>query len=159
MRIEDIPVGELIEECVHSRGAALEGCDISLETDLDDPQATLRGDRRLLRAAVANLIDIAARRVRPGGKITIAYDRDSRRESIAVSDDGIGIDYEELRSIRDLFSRSGMRAMDDEYEIEPSLVGLSVVRDVADLHRGRVGVRNLDGEGSIYTLHLPCRCA
>jgi signal transduction histidine kinase len=159
MRTEEIQIRELIEDCIHSRGTMPENSDISLEMDLDDPQAVLRGDRRLLRTAMSNLIHTSIGHAKPGGKVTIGHKRDSMRESIEVSNDGNGIPYEELRSVRDLFSRSSMRTVDDADEIEPALVRLSIVRDVADLHRGRVGVRSMEGCGSTFTLHLPRCCA
>jgi signal transduction histidine kinase len=159
VKIEEIPVGKLIEDCLDLREGILDNNGISLEMNLEDPRATLRGDRRLLRAAIGSLIEGAARRARPGGKITIAHGRDDVREIIAVCDDGRGMPYEELRSALDLFSRSRWRAEGELGEISPELERLSMVRDVVDLHGGRVGVRNLEGEGSSFTLHLPRRCA
>jgi signal transduction histidine kinase len=111
---------------------------------------------------MSNLIDAAIRHSRPGGKVTIGHRSDSMRQSIIVSGNGQGIPYEELRGMRDLFARSSMRAVDGEDEIEPGLIGLSIVRDVVDLHKGRVGVSSLEGSGSTFTLHLPRlprRCA
>lgn len=159
MRIEEIQVDELIKDCIKARGDLLEEYGISFKLDLDDPRAAIRGDRRLLRAALTCLIEDAARRARHGGNITIAHRRDHMRECIAISDDGEGIPYEKLRCALDLFSRSAWPVVEREEEIDRDMMGLAVVRDVVDLHRGRVGVRNEYGEGSTFTLHLPRRCA
>ena len=157
--MEEIPIGELFEDCLRSSGSVLRDSGIALEMILEDPWVKVRGDRQLLKAALGNLITYAANHVRPGGRITLAYECDSMRESITVCGDGNDIDYDELRSLLDLFSRPGSRAMDNGGEINPRLVGLSIVRDVMDLHGGRVGLRKQEGEGLVYTMHLPRRCA
>ena len=157
MKVEAIPVGELVEECLRIKGSLAERGGISLEVDIEDPRAFLHGDRRLLMTAVNNLIDNAMRNNRPGGKIVIAYRQDGTRESIMVSDTGKGIPYDELRSIRDMFCWSGMRSIDELEAVDGELIALSIVRDVADLHGGRVGVRSLEGEGSTFSFHLPRR--
>ncbi|MDY6796531.1 MAG: ATP-binding protein [Actinomycetota bacterium] len=157
MKVEAIPVRELVEECLRVKGSLAERSGISLEASIEDPRAFLHGDRRLLMTAVNNLIDNAMRNNRSGGKISIAYRHDGTRESIMVSDTGKGIPYDELRSIKDMFCWSGKRSIDELESVEDELIGLSIVRDVADLHGGRVGVRSLEGEGSTFSFHLPRR--
>ncbi len=157
MLIEEITVRELVEECLEFKSTAAREHDISLEAELDDPRAIICGDRRLLRAAVTNLIEMAIRHNRPGGKITVGYQSDPCRESIVVADNGRGISYEDLRSIHDLFCRPAVPGMYDVDEIDAGLLGLSVVKDIADLHGGRIGVRSMEGEGSTFILYLPRR--
>lgn len=157
MLVEEIDVRELVEECLEVKCSVANERDVTLEAELDDPQATMCGDRRLLRAALTNLIEEAIRHNRPGGRVTIAYQSDHNRESIVVADNGTGIPYEELRDIRDLFCRAGVPGTCDVDEIDAGLLGLSIVKDIADLHGGRVGVRSMEGEGSTFTLHLPRR--
>ncbi len=159
MLIEEITVRELVEECLQTKGTAANERGVALEKDLDDPEAVLRGDRRLLRTAVNNMIEAAMGSSRPGGKVVVRHRRDPARETIVVSGGGRGIPYEELRGIYDLLCRPAMFAMDGEDEIVSGLANISIVKDIADLHGGRVGVRSFEGEGSTFTLHLPRRCA
>jgi two-component system sensor histidine kinase CreC len=35
-------------------------------------------------------------------------------------------------------------------------LGLAFVKEIAELHRGRVSLRNADGGGALATLNLPC---
>jgi signal transduction histidine kinase len=159
MRVERISVKEFVKECLEVKKNDAELNGIRLEDELDDPDAKISGDRRLLRDAVSNLIDMAIRSSCPGCSVSIAYHSDTARDSIVVSNDGRGIPYEELRDIRDLFCRPFAYGIDEADELPPGLLGLSVVRDVADLHGGRVGVRSLEGDGSSFSLHLPRRLA
>ena len=157
MKVERIPVRELMDECLQVKGIIAEEFGVSLQADLDDPDVCLRGDRRLLRTALSNLIDNAIKHNRPGGKIIIGYHCDNSRESVFVSDTGKGIPYDELCCMRDLFSRAGMSSLNDIENIDGDLIGLTIVKDVADLHGGRVGVRSMEGEGTTFSFHLP-RC-
>jgi signal transduction histidine kinase len=90
MHIEEIAVGELVEECLDFKSKAARDHDVTLEAELDDPRAIMCGDRRLLRAAVTNLIETAIRNNRPGGKVTVGYQSDPGRETIIVADNGKG---------------------------------------------------------------------
>ncbi|RJP31640.1 MAG: ATP-binding protein [Actinobacteria bacterium] len=157
MNIERIGVKELVEECLETKHAVAREHGVSLEVEPDNLEATLYGDRRLLRAAVANLVEMAIRHNRPGGKVTVGFFNDPNRESIVVTDNGRGLPYEDLRSIRDLFCRAATTEVYEVDELDASLLGFSVVKDIADLHGGRVGVRSMEGEGSTFTLHLPRR--
>jgi len=157
MIVEEIAVKDLIEECLEVKCQAARENKVALQAEFDDPQATMCGDRGLLRAAVSNLVEIAIRHNHPGGRVTVGYRSDSGRESIAVTDNGKGLSYEDLRSVRDLFCRAASAGMYNGEEIDPRLHGFSIVKDIADLHGGRVGVRSVEGEGSTLTLHLPRR--
>jgi signal transduction histidine kinase len=157
MRLEDIVIGELVCECLKTRSDVAGERGVALEIDLEDPGAILYGDRRLLMAAMTNMVDIAIMYNRPGGRITVGHHSDQDRESIVVVDNGRGLHYEDLRSVRDLFCRAAMQGNYEVEEIDPKLLGFSVVKDIADLHGGRIGVQSVEGEGSTFTLHLPRR--
>ena len=154
---QEMAVRDLIEECLEAKAAAAQEHNVVLEAELDDPRAIMWGDRKLLRAAVSNLVEMAIRRNRPGGKVIVGYYCDANRESIMVSDDGKGLAFEDLRSVRDIFCRAASAVVYDSEEIDDNLIGFSIVKDIADLHGGRVAVRSIEDEGSTVTLHLPHR--
>lgn len=159
MKVEEISARELLEDCLGTKAGAADLIGVELEVELDDRGARLVGDRRLLAAAVNSLLDNALKRTRCGGRIVLGYRCDHNRGSIVVEDNGKGIPFNELCCIRDLFCRANLRGIDEVEEIDEELVGLTIVRDVADLHGGRVGVRSMEGEGSTYSFFLPRRTA
>ncbi len=117
---EEIQVKELIAECLKTKGTEARERDVVLEEDLADPAATMRGDRRLLRTAVTNMIDASIKRNRPGGKVTVGHSRDNVRETIVVSGSGEGIPYEELRQpVRPLQPREHVRSRCDRGHGQP----------------------------------------
>jgi two-component system sensor histidine kinase SenX3 len=73
--------------------------------------------------------------------------------ALTVGDEGIGIPREEQRRIFDKFYRVGRSETQSR---RGSGVGLALVRHVAQAHGGRVSVESQPGEGSRFTIWLPC---
>jgi len=157
MRFEQIAVKDLFDDCLRSKAMEAGKRRVAMVARLEDGEAIICGDCRLLRAAIINLIAMAIRRSRPGGKIVVEYRRDAARESIVVADNGCSIPCEQLRNARDIFSRASMSCERDMGETDAELQALHVVKDITDIHNGRLGVRSMEGEGSTFTLHLPRR--
>jgi CheY-like chemotaxis protein len=71
---------------------------------------------------------------------------------IQISDDGLGIPAEQISRIFDRFfqvDRSSTR------NYEGTGIGLALVKELVELHRGKITVNSIDGEGSVFTLVLP----
>lgn len=102
-----------------------------------------------LRRAVNNLIDNA---LKYGFKAEVQLDADAQRVRITVCDRGPGIAEEEMDQVLLPF-----------YRVESSRqratggmgLGLAIVKAVAEAHRGRIELRNLDHGGLAASLDLP----
>jgi two-component system OmpR family sensor kinase len=72
---------------------------------------------------------------------------------VTVRDTGMGIAPEDLPHIFEPFyrSRDAVAA-----QIHGSGLGLSLVRQVVEAHGGRVSVQSAPGNGSAFTIYLPC---
>ena len=64
----------------------------------------LRGDPGRLRQVVSNLVENAAKYTQPGGRITVTLDERGDEAVLAVRDNGIGIDAEDLERIFEPFT-------------------------------------------------------
>jgi signal transduction histidine kinase len=155
---DEIMVRSLIEECVEFKRPLADAFGITLNADIEDDGASLRGDRRLLRAAVSNLIDTAMKHARHTGNVTVGHKASEDRDSITVSYAGDSIPYDELLEMQDIFCRSHRYCEGEPSEFDRRLLGLSIARDVADLHSGRIGVRSNEGRGATFSIHLPRYC-
>ncbi|MBR7015095.1 MAG: sensor histidine kinase, partial [Lachnospiraceae bacterium] len=72
------------------------------------------------------------------------------RIRLAVADDGIGIKEEDLSRIFNRFYRADKSRT---YAEGSGLgLGLSMVREIAALHKGEVSVKSAPGEGSTFTV-------
>lgn len=85
-----------------------------------------------------------------GGKVRVTLRREGRNIKLAVGDNGPGITPEELPKIWQRFYRA------DKSRSSGGLgLGLSLVKQIADLHGARVTAESFPGKGSVFTLTLP----
>ena len=71
---------------------------------------------------------------------------------IKISDTGVGIPQEKLPKIFDRFCQ-----VDGSHtrEQEGTGIGLSLTKELVELHRGRIEVESLEGKGTIFIIKLP----
>jgi len=70
--------------------------------------------------------------------------------SFEVTDNGIGMEADQLDEIFEVFQRLHTRE-----EFEGTGIGLSVCRKIVDRHGGDIEVESQPGEGSTFTITLP----
>lgn len=110
-------------------------------------------DPRLFQRAVGNIISNALHYTLNGGKIKVGVGTagDGWLE-IAIADDGIGVDPEELPRLFDRFYRSPKaRHMYNQ----GSGLGLAIVGSIMSLHGGTVSVASTPGKGTVVALRFP----
>ena len=148
---EPVDVSELVNSLALTNEALVESAGIALVSDVD-PEIRIIGDHDLVLQAVANLLSNAVRYTPEGGTITIRAKRVNGYASISVSDTGIGLAEEDLNRV---FSRF-WRADSARTSVNGGLgIGLALVKEVVDQHRGNVGVESTLGEGSTFTVNIP----
>ncbi len=74
----------------------------------------------------------------------------------SVEDDGIGMSEEFQQHIFDYFSRERTSTVSG---IEGSGLGMGIVKKLVDLMDGTVEIKSRQGEGSKFTITIPCRIA
>jgi signal transduction histidine kinase/DNA-binding response OmpR family regulator len=114
--------------------------------------ALISGDELRLEQALQNLIQNAIKYSPDGGAIVVRVACDTARASVAVTDSGIGIPPE---SLPQLFQRFYRASNVDPQQISGLGVGLYVVKEIVELHRGTVDVSSEVGVGSTFTLSIP----
>jgi two-component system sensor histidine kinase CreC len=153
---QSVALRPLLEELAHaSHGAgAQRHIQISVVASAD---ATVEGDSFLLRRAVSNLLDNALDFSPEGGQVELGLQLKGRWACITVRDQGAGIPpyaqdkvFEKFYSLARPHSRKKSTGL-----------GLSFVKEIASLHRGRVELLNRSDAdataGAIAALWLPRR--
>ena len=116
---------------------------------------SLRVDPQRMTQVLHNLIDNAARYAPAESAVEVALSVAADEARLTVRDRGPGIAEGELETIFDRFVTGARR---DVRGASGSGLGLAIVRTLAELHGGRVEVRNLamgEGGGAAFTVVLP----
>ncbi len=152
LRLGDVDIARLIDETARSKESQAKHKDLRLEVNLPENLPHVVGDERRLELLMSNIIDNAVKFTPEGGTVKITGCEEGSDVVIEVSDTGIGIPKEEQSRIFDRF-----------YQVDSSPtrtyggagLGLSICKEIADLHGGRIEVESDAGKGSTFKVRLP----
>ncbi|MBC8034831.1 MAG: response regulator [Chitinophagaceae bacterium] len=128
-----------------------------------DPEIPVqfRGDSVRIRQVLVNLLGNAIK-FTPSGEIAVSVtstgsiylknDKKFVNLAIRVKDTGIGIPAEMLKKIFESFTQADSSTT---RKYGGTGLGLTISRSLAELMGGDMSVESKEGEGSIFTLHLP----
>jgi signal transduction histidine kinase len=140
--------GVLADLCEEMRPLVRER-ELALEIDVAGAGSVI-GDRARLRQTFANLLSNAIKFSPPGGRVEVhAADADAG-VLVEVADEGPGIPTDELARISERFFRASTAR-----DVKGTGLGLTISREIAELHGGRLEVRSTVGVGSQFRVHLP----
>lgn len=158
--------GEVVREVVRLFRIEAEARDIAFNVRLPDDDIPVQADRRRIERVLINLVHNAIKFAPAGGTIAITVglaradgragtSSESSRERdlvrISVSDDGSGIDPQELPHLFETFFRQRDRR---DGRIGRGL-GLYFCRLVAEAHHGRILAANRPTGGAEFIVELP----
>lgn len=113
----------------------------------------VEADAQRLNQVIVNLIQNASKFTPEGGRIWLKVTNEGNDAVVRVEDNGVGISPEELPRIFELFAQAESSSIGTHTGLG---IGLSIVKDVVELHGGSVQVRSDGlGRGSEFTVRLP----
>jgi signal transduction histidine kinase len=124
----------------------------TLLLDLQSDLPSIHGDRDRLTQVASNLLNNAVKYSPTGGRITVKSRAEGDAVRIEVRDEGLGIPPEALETIFERYSRVDSQATKD---IPGTGLGLPIVRQIVQLHGGRVWAESELGRGSVFHVTLP----
>ena len=163
---ERFPLSALLEDvqATFQPLTAEKGLEFAVEADPEAP-TELRTDRQRLRQVLGNLLANAVKFTEQG-HVMLRVGKDPRTPRTAghapgggdvlafsVADTGIGIAPENLSTIFGAFQQ-GDGTLSRRYG--GTGLGLSIAREVGALLGGEIGAESELGQGSTFTLYLPC---
>ena len=143
----------VIQAAVGALGERFQAVDCKLDVEVKPGLERLRADADALVTVLLNLLENAYKFTPAEKRIGLrAYGQDGR-VCFAVEDNGIGIAPREQKKIFRKF-----------YQVDRRLarqaggcgLGLNIVEFIVTAHAGRVEVESRPGEGSRFTVSLPC---
>lgn len=158
MKPVDVTLSAVLAEAIGMAAAlgAPHGVRVQLDEDDDAPGVDLRADPDRLRQALVIVLDNAVRYSRRGGTVRVAWrmgPEHADRAEVTVTDEGIGIDPEDLPTVFQRFAR-GRRAR--EHRAEGTGIGLSIALAIVQAHRGQIAIDSRPHQGTTVRIALPC---
>jgi signal transduction histidine kinase len=158
LKLESVPVAELIRTVVEALEPSLQGKPITLDWDCDRAPKTVITDSLRLQQILTNLISNAIRYTDSGSVSVTCYICDTadtpEQWALAVSDTGRGISPEHQPKIFGPYFRVGD---EKDYLPESNGLGLTVVSKLVQLLQGNIELESALGEGSNFVVRLPLR--
>ena len=149
---ENFDLGPLLASVAALHQVSAEARQITLATHLPATPCLVHADPVRVRQIIENLVSNAIK-FTPEGSVDITLESGPDSVLVSVADTGIGIDVAELERIFDPF-----------YQAHPFLnrahggtgLGLTLTRRLAELMGGRITASSTPGQGSRFSLRLPC---
>ena len=124
----------------------------TLTLDLQSDLPSLQGDRDRMTQVASNLLNNAVKYSPTGGRIIVTTRAEGNEVRFDVRDEGLGIPPDALETIFERFSRVDSQATKD---IQGTGLGLPIVRQIVQLHGGKVWADSELGRGSVFHVVLP----
>jgi signal transduction histidine kinase/tetratricopeptide (TPR) repeat protein len=149
---EKTDIKSLLEDLVSSIQERVRHAGFEVQLEIENSLPLIMVDSETLIQAVNNVIDNAIKYSGDVKKVEVRAFKKDRNAVITVQDFGVGIGKEEKDKIFERFYRGG-----DELTrtVKGSGLGLTLVKQIVDAHKGSVQVESEPGQGSTFSIKLP----
>ena len=112
----------------------------------------LSGNAELMERMITNLLSNSIKYSKPETTITITSSLVNGQAQLKISDQGFGIDKNELPYIFNRFRRQRHSEVNGE---KGAGLGLNFVKVVVDKHKGTIDIESKLGQGTCFTINFP----
>lgn len=136
-------------ELVSSQGVE---AGVSVRSVRADEKLYVLADPQRTHQCLVNLLSNAIKYNLRGGWVEVAATADSREVHVSVSDNGIGMNTQQIEQLFMPFNRLGRQI---GAKIQGMGLGLVIARQLVEAMSGRLLVQSVEGSGSTFTIVLP----
>lgn len=150
--IEEIWLDELVAGALADFEVLAKRAGLTIGGQIEVSKAVVLGDESHLRRMIDNLMSNAIKFTPAGGAVMVHLERSDGQLVLSVSDQGIGIPAGHEERIFERF-----------YQVDGTIrrqyggsgLGLALVKEIVERHRGTVTVESREGEGTTFRVCLP----
>jgi two-component system NtrC family sensor kinase len=152
LRLTNIVLAEVVESLTSAMAPVLAQRNQSLDVDLEPGLPPVHADEGKLKEVFFNLISNSAKFTPDGGELKIEAFRKGNWCQVSVSDNGIGIKKEDQEQLFEPFYQANNSVVGER---KGTGLGLALVKQIVEMHGGRIWVESEFGKGSHFTFTLP----
>ena len=150
MRSGDVDINEVLSEAIARAGTSV--ATVEFHADFDPRLPIVAGDRDRLIQVVSNLVNNAVKYSPDGGKVTLSTRGEGGFALVSVTDTGLGIPPDEIGHVFERFRRVRSGAAQS---IPGTGLGLTIVKQIVEMHGGKIWVESAVGHGSAFHFTIP----
>jgi signal transduction histidine kinase len=154
LEIEDVSVGDVINETTEMLGRIAEKANVNLDIDVEPDLPVIATDRRKLRQVLVNLVSNAIKFTPENGNVSMSVKKNAKKGVLVlvVSDTGIGMSSDDVRDAMKPYRRmSGDRRSGER----GTGLGLTIVRKLVETLGATIEIQSTPGKGTSVKIELP----
>jgi two-component system phosphate regulon sensor histidine kinase PhoR len=125
-----------------------------IHKDIAQDLQEMNFDGEAIASVLVNLLSNAMKFSPKEKEVTVKLFRDNGNAVLQVADKGIGISQKEIPKIFQRFYQSENKIAS---EAKGSGLGLTLVKNIIEAHKGRIEVESEPGKGSTFSVILPVK--
>lgn len=156
LRPEFASIEKIVNEVIESLQTWANTKSIKIEKDIAKDIPEIYIDPNRITQVLNNLIGNSIKFTPINGTITVRAE--TKKEGgideveVSVQDNGVGISKKDLPKVFDKFYQAGERVATD---ISGTGIGLSIAKEIIDVHKGRIRAESEKGKGTKFIFTLP----
>jgi len=152
LKVSQFDIHELVKTAAEHARLKVDRRNGSITLDLDATNTVITADHNHISNVIHNLLDNAEKYSKEIPEINIKTFNSSNGIHFEISDNGIGMSKDNLKSIFEKFYRVHTGNLHD---VKGFGLGLSYVKEIINAHNGRIKVESELDVGSSFTIFLP----
>ncbi len=150
----EVDVGELIKSVSRMMASRLFGKNLEMVEEIPNELPHIRGDQRLLRQVLINLVTNAVKFSDPGGQIKIQAGLvENGNLQIVVADKGVGIPKDKIKQAMEPFGQ--VLDIAENSGQQGTGLGLPLAKAMVELHDGNIALDSDLNQGTTVYIQLP----
>ncbi|MEM7549775.1 MAG: HAMP domain-containing sensor histidine kinase [Bacteroidota bacterium] len=149
---EEVDLTELSKEIVNTYSFHLQNKSFDYETRWTEKPQKISADSEAITEAIINLLDNAIKYSLDEKHITITTSFKGDCAFVEIADKGVGIEPKKKKQIFDKFYRI---TQGNIYNVQGAGLGLSLVKQIMDDHKGKIEIDSELDKGSCFRLLFP----
>ena len=119
-----------------------------------EEECIVHGDESHLKEVIDNLLSNAVKFSPPGKSIRVSINREDLWVKCRIHDEGPGFSKSDKEKMFARFQKLSARPTGSE---SSTGLGLALIKDLVELHKGKIKVESEPGTGSTFIVEIPCR--
>jgi signal transduction histidine kinase/CHASE2 domain-containing sensor protein len=152
LRSNKVELRGIVDKVLDAQRAAQSNPRVSFRLDCSEAAISIIADADRIEQILVNLVSNAVKYSPEGGEVVVQIEDDNNGATIKVRDPGLGMTPEQVENLFQKYYRTPeARARG----IKGTGLGLYLVKNLVDAHRGRIEVESAIGQGTTFSVWIP----